>query len=116
MIQIRRGITRTVLLVGPWAVKLPSLRSNGKGLAGRIWSVCHGILANLSEVQWSEVDGVCPVRFSLFGLVNVYPRCEPVASFDGDYAAIGAPFLPPLDRKPENLGLLNGRLVWVDYT
>lgn len=112
---VRRGVTRTVLLVGAYAIKFPSLRGNGKGLGGRIWSICNGILANQSEVVWSEVDGVCPVRFSLLGLVNVYPRCDPVEGFDGDWSAIGADFLPPLDRKPENLGVLDGRIVWVDY-
>lgn len=113
--HIRRGVTRTVLLIGPWAIKFPSFRGNGKGLGGRIWSICNGILANQEEVTWSAVDGVCPVRFSFLGLVNVYPRCEPVNSFDGDYALIGADFLPELDRKPENLGVLDGRIVWVDY-
>ena len=113
--MIRRGITRTVFLVGRWAIKVPSLRTNGDGLAGVMWSVSRGLQANLSERQWSEVEGVCPVRFSLAGIVNVYPRCEPVESFDGDYRTGGAVFLPPSDKKPQNLGRLCGRIVWIDY-
>lgn len=67
-IEVRRGITRTVLLIGPWAVKVPSLRSNGDGLRGVLWSISRGISANLSEIQWSDSPGVCPVLRSAAGL------------------------------------------------
>lgn len=113
---IRRGICRTVLLVGPWAVKVPSLRANGNGAMGVVWSICRGILANQSERSWTGWEGLCPVRWSLAGLINIYPRCEPVTDYDGDYAEV-CTMVPTsmADRKPENLGRLNGRLVWVDY-
>jgi hypothetical protein len=115
MPQIARGVSRTVLLVGRWAVKIPSLRTNGQGVFGVAWSFSRGLQANLSERTWSGVDGVCPVLWSLAGLVNIYPRCQSVDAFDGDYGSIGAPFLPAGDRKPQNLGLLDGRIVWIDY-
>lgn len=112
---MRRGITRTVLLVGPWAVKVPSLRAHGEGLKGLLWSFCRGVTANQSEYEWSRWPGVCPARWSLAGLVNVYPRCAPVDRelTDAEYDAIG--FTGPSDRKPANVGRLNDRLVWVDY-
>lgn len=44
----------------------------------------------------------------------MYRRCDPVdPATPIDYDAIG--LLHDGDRKPENLGWLDGRLVWVDY-
>lgn len=79
-------------------------------------SIVWGIDANLSEAEWSGTPGTCPVLFTFLGLVSVYPRCEPVDEelSPADYDAIG--LLHPGDRKPENLGRLNGQLVWVDYS
>lgn len=112
---VRRGITRTVLLVGRWAIKIPSLRAHDGGISGVLWSWTRGVQANLSEVGWSNSPGTCPVIWSLAGLVNVYPRCDPVIEDLGDeeYRAIG--FLGPVDPKPSNVGLLDGHLVWIDY-
>lgn len=114
-LTVRRGITRTVLLAGQWAIKLPSLRAHGEGLAGVLWSISRGILANQSECDFSGQPGLCPVLWSFAGVVNVYPRCEPVEHelTDDEYAAIG--FAGPVDKKPPNVGLLDGRMVWLDY-
>lgn len=120
MIHInRRGITRTVWLVGRYAIKFPSLRPHNDGLAGLLWSICHGILANQSEATWwdnSHDPGLCPVlRSWLGGIVNIYPRCAPIVE--------GDEFDPPMllfglmlgDDKPDNYGRLGGRVVRVDY-
>jgi hypothetical protein len=114
-VHIARGLTRTVLLVGPWAIKVPSIRSRGQGVEGVLWSLTRGIQANLSERNWSTWPGVCPVRWSLAGLVNIYPRCAPVDRPDDeiDYDALDFP--NPSDRKAANVGVLDGALVWVDY-
>jgi hypothetical protein len=116
-LAVRRGVTRTVLLVGPWAVKFPSLCAHGDGLRGVLWSFARGLSANCSEELWtrSGQDGICPVRWSLAGLVNVYRRCEPASDelSEDVYAAIG--FTGAADKKPANLGWLDGTLVWVDY-
>lgn len=114
---VRRGITRTVLLAGPWAVKVPSLRPYGQGLRGLLWSLSRGIQANLSEAAmcaWEETrPDLCPVRWSLAGgLINVYPRCGPLP-LERAGEARPLPFCG--DRKPENLGVLRGRVVWLDY-
>lgn len=118
----RRGITRTVLLAGPWVVKMPSLRPYGNGLRGVLWSLCRGVLANQSEAEWSrcEDEPVCPVRWSLLGgVINVYPRCEPAPDIRGEDGRYTGPVpesaFPFGDTKADNLGLLAGRLVWVDY-
>lgn len=114
---IRTGISRTVILTRRYAIKVPSLRGGcGSGPRGRLWSFAHGILANLSEREWSDTPDVCPVLWCLLGLVNIYPRCEPLPEPCGeiDYDAIGI-VGPAGDKKPDNLGLLDGRIVWIDY-
>ncbi len=116
-VLIRHGICRTVLLVGPYAVKVPSLRGHAAGgVRGRLEGFCRGILANLSEATWSSFEPfagrIAPVRFSLLGgLVQVYPRCEP-APEDAELFRLDP---DPGDVKPDNFGLLDGRLVRVDF-
>lgn len=83
---VRTGITRTVILTARHAIKVPSLRGGSTGK--RLESFCWGLLANLSERQWYDYAGwggaaapVAPVlRSWLGGLVQVYPRCDPLPS------------------------------------
>jgi hypothetical protein len=126
MLIVRRGISRTVILVGRWAVKVPSLRggSTGPTLRGRLQSFAEGVLANASEHQWHDYEPwrgkVTPVlRSWLGGLVQVYPRCAPLPvnerdEYDGPYPL---PELEPdpRDNKADNFGLLGGRVVRLDY-
>lgn len=114
----RRGLTRVALLIGPWVVKVPSLRTHGTGLRGILWGLARGVVANQSEWDWSnyeDVQGVCKARSSLLGgLVNVYPRALAVPRERVvDFAAI--PYLGPTDPKNENVGILHGEYVWLDY-
>lgn len=114
--EVKRGITRTVLLTRHWAIKVPSVRARGFGVRGFLSSVTRGISANLSECAWSTSDtpGICPVRWSLAGLVSVYPRCIPVdPDHEIDWEAVGFPL--PTDRKHQNVGWLNDRIVMIDY-
>lgn len=115
MITIRRGLTRTVVLTRRWAVKLPRTATHGEGVAGMLWSLARGVSANLSEREWSGSPGVCPVRWSLFGLVNVYRRCVPVAAepTERQYADTG--FVGAADKKAANVGMLDGVMVFLDY-
>lgn len=128
--KIRRGITRTVWVTKRYAIKFPSLRRYGDGLAGLLWSICRGILANQGEAQWwrnaelDQRDMLCPVLHSwLGGIVNVYPRCEPYIVDEETEMAIHRREYTPLpnlrpcpgDTKPDNYGWLNGRLVVLDY-
>lgn len=121
--KLHRGICRVVLLIGPWAIKMPTSRPYGRRSAPteRLWAIARGVIANNSEKQWSGQAGVCPVVFSLLGIVQVYPRCEPVSEeevpdwHDKPWWDSIAPSLPFADRKAANLGRLNGQLVWVDY-
>lgn len=116
MIERRYGICRTVFLVGRWAVKVPRLRGGDDGDRRLSWNISRAVQANLSERQWSEVEGVAPVLHSwLGGLIGVYPRCEPwTGEEDPPYDEIGVSWLPR-DRKPQNVGFLDGQVVWLDY-
>lgn len=115
MFEIRRGVTRTVILTRRWAIKVPALGGNGRGL---LWSLTAGIQANLSERQWSTSDNVVPIVWSLGGVVNVYRRAMAVAYVPSEAYpplthANGIPLR--VDPKLANVGILDGHLVWVDY-
>ena len=122
--RVHRGICRAVLLVGPFAIKVPTSRPYGRrgNVTERLTALARGVLANQSEAAWSGQAGLCPIVASLGPLLQVYERCEPVDEAavpdpDDDRAwwdAI-APDVPFGDRKAANLGWLRGRLVWVDY-
>jgi hypothetical protein len=129
---VRRGITRTIWLVGRWAIKVPSLRRYDNGLAGIMWSFSRGVQANLSEAGWhdlaDEKSQICPVLWSLGGLINVYPRCRWVDDIDAELLDAGLVYpgkIPGyianqrMDAKPDNVGWLRDgddeRLVWLDY-
>lgn len=107
---IKTGITRTVFLVGRYAIKVPVMRY---GLDAWAW----GIVSNVSEREWHTFEEwkgkVVPVLHSfLGGLIQVYPRCEP---FRSGMTYPEFPSFGPSDKKPENYGVLNGTVVCLDY-
>lgn len=118
---IRTGVTRTVILIGRWAVKVPTLRGvTTCDARGRLAGVCRGLLANQSEYVWHSYEPwagrVAPVlRSWLLGFVQVYPRCEPLA--DGDRGPLPRLVPCPGDVKPDNYGRVGGHgwVVRVDY-
>lgn len=134
MIWKRNGVTREVLLVGRYAIKVPKL-TGGWGFFLR------GLLANMQErrcgtARWPEL---CPVVFSLpGGWILVMRRAEPLAEerwkqfrceLIGDEAVAvdyrrgflkpwndaSAEYLVPVDLKRDSFGLLDGFIVAVDY-
>lgn len=119
--QIRRGVTRTVLITKRYAIKVPRLY-DFKGM--RAWSFNRGWAANISERDWTEytqtafkVPQVCPVLKSfLGGLINVYPRAELEHDEEKLYDLYGKlEFSTPSDAHVGNLGWWNGYFVWLDY-
>jgi hypothetical protein len=127
---IARGITRTVIITPNYAIKLPSLRRYGAGLAGLLWSICRGILANQAEAEWwrnateDQRPMLCPVlRHWLGGIINIYPRCDPYTATASMHTAMSSRDYRPLpeldphpsDTKPENYGWLGRQLVVLDY-
>lgn len=87
------------------------------GGIGKFAGFCNGYLANSWERLWSKMDhleGINPVLWHI-GPINVYRTCEPVmVPNDFDYASV-CKEIPYGDGKPDNLGILDGHLVWVDY-
>lgn len=125
--QIKYGCYRIVLLIGPWAIKVPNFRDG--------WSYfLKGLMANHQEKVYSTLGNwaphLCPVIFGLrCGLILVMPRCQPIplepwpefldvpAAEEGprargniiEYRGI------LVERKPDSFGLLKGQVVIVDY-
>lgn len=102
------GITRVVILIGRWAIKIPRV-NYGWG------KFVEGIENNRSERKYwkeSKSNEVCPTLFSLWGLLNIMPRVR-VCETKEEIECI--PLDDWLDRKPDNLGYLNGKVVWIDY-
>lgn len=117
--QVKRGITRLVFLTKTKAIKIPN----------PTYSLQHflkGWLANITEKDiWKAFNSegmeaqdikqlICPVLTTyLKCFVVVMPRCQPVPPQD---------FTPHKrlesvcgDAKADNYGLLNNRLVCLDY-
>lgn len=120
LLEIRRGVTRTVILTKRYAIKVPRLK-DCKGY--RAWTFVRGWAANMSEVDWTgyatkdEKPQVCPVLKSyLGGIINVYPRAEVVTDEAVMYEEHGKMwFSTPADIHLGNFGWLDGNFVWLDY-
>lgn len=105
---VRHGVTRSVIIGPKRAYKFPSVR-NGWRLF-----LC-GLLANLSEKEWGNyLDSPIPPNTPLFvmpgGWLLVAPRAQP---FNGDWEALD--WSPWGDRKRANLGVVDGRVVVIDF-
>jgi hypothetical protein len=122
----RDGVTRIVLLAGPWAFKFPRF---GYGYAMGL----RGLLCNMQErgiwvLGWPQL---CPVLFALpGGWLLVMRRARPltmdewqaldVAEFrkhrvreqDGPESYDG---IVPVEDKQDSFGVVDGRIVAVDY-
>jgi hypothetical protein len=109
MISVSRGASRTVLLVGRWAVKVPRLRAGYKAF------LC-GMLSNMAERdRWrvARQPGLCPVLWSLpFGLCVVMPRVRLVDRTTDTTELAG---LTGYDHKASSYGYHRGELVAIDY-
>lgn len=116
----RNGITRIVLLIGNYAIKIPNFEYQHNHFL-------QGCLSNWAERKYYKmflaadykenmVEYVAPSFFcSWFGLVQIQARCEPCTE---DLTDEQREFYYPLcgtDFKKENFGIYKGRLVCVDY-
>jgi len=103
-----------VILTRKYAIKIPRFDYGwAQGL--------RGLLANMQEVEFSSLNNkACPVLFHIFGgWLLVMPRCEPLSDNDwnmikstcvGDWLPIPVEY-----RKRDSFGILDGRIVAVDY-
>lgn len=114
--KIQQGTTRCVFLIYRWAFKIPRLWDWYNGLSG--------LLANRHESLFSPIcpDRLCPVHWSAWGgWLVIMPRADVTqGSIDQWREAIrNHPDRLMLENivelKPSSIGMLNGRLVAVDY-
>lgn len=131
------GATRWVFLIGRYAFKVPRPTDH--------WTIfVRGMLCNAQEKNFTTIKSpsICPVVFSLpFGLMNVMPRCDEVPpnlfselelggqvhdlivkyppeenpDFRDAVVSDTADNILPVELKRDSFGLLQGRLVAVDY-
>lgn len=118
--RIARGATRTVFVFSKYVVKVPRLKNRKSFFA----ALYQGLLSNLQERYWSKFNypQLCPIVFSdIFGLFIVMPYCEPIDEVLSDpefqkFIKINDSWgTVPAENVLENFGLLNGRLVIIDY-
>lgn len=114
-----RGVTRFVILTRHHAIKIPRFWHYGHFR----WNMfLYGLLGNLQEREFSKVGWpeLCPVLFAVpGGWLLIMPRCEPVsqkltdAEFE-EFAHQDNHWIP-VENKADSFGILNGRLVAIDY-
>lgn len=116
--KIKHGCTRTVFLIGNYAIKIPSTYS---------WiHFLQGLIHNLNELKywkWSLsgnfIDSrfLCPIIFYIpGGWLLVMKRCQSVSeksNLDTLYKELSSWGIS--DLKPNNCGLLNNSAVCLDY-
>lgn len=112
-LRVCRGVTRWVILVGPYAIKVPKV--------GRSWRYfLQGFLCNYHErdtwqaAKATELDHLlCPILWMSYGgFILVMARAEPVNDLQGTDLHRKHFFG---DEKPANYGRLNGNIVKLDY-
>jgi hypothetical protein len=111
-IEIHRGSFRTVLLVGPFAVKVPEWHRASKGRRCNRWER-ETWRTWRPRFKWQNL---CPIWFAdPLGCVVIMARAsavtfdEIVAADRDDYPDIN------VEYKPDNWGRLRGRVVCFDY-
>jgi hypothetical protein len=113
-VAFTQGASRMVLLVGPYALKFPTVKR---------WELfLHGLLSNMQEAKFSATNWpeLCPVLFALpGGLLVVMPRCTTLSEklTREEYQAFTdrPDYVIPAENKADSFGYMNGRLVAVDY-
>lgn len=110
-VEVRRGANRCAVLVGHWAFKFPNPAS---------WrSLLYGLLNNMNE-RWAASVAAgsfhCTVITAIpGGFLNIMPRCRPLTDEEWrnfDPASVSG---IEVEHKPDSFGVLNGRVVAVDY-
>lgn len=114
--RLEYGVTRRVLLVGAYALKVPTVTE---------WRLfLLGLLANMQEALFGRMNRpeLCPVLWSIPGGFLVVMRRARVLT-DEEFDALDLErwvvrdetFTVPAEIKSDSFGYLDGRLVAVDY-
>lgn len=119
-LKISKGASRWVIKIGPLAFKFPYLTSGGSSF-GIIHRFACGIKNNRVENTYStSLDDVCPVYYSLLGLVNIVPYCKPLTL--EEYEEVNykkfverEQYHIPAEDKPDSFGWYKGKIIAIDY-
>ena len=114
--RIAYGVTRAVLLVGPWAIKFPTVI-----YGWRLFLL--GLLANMQERQFSRTGWpeLCPVLWSLpGGWLVIMRRAKEMTALEFERIDLEkwvdrGEYVVPAEIKQDSFGWLDGKLVAVDY-
>lgn len=111
-VQRERGATREVLLLGPWAFKVPVVSYGWRPFL-------HGLLANMQERMFSAArfPRCCPVLWAdPLGLLVIMARARPLERelTDAEWEAFDRDNVPS-ERKASSYGWYAGELVALDY-
>lgn len=115
-VWIKHGVTREVFLTKRFAIKTPKLTKGWK-------LFLHGLLANIQEKEFSEArwPELCPVVFAVWGgWLIAMPRARLLTdaewkSFRFSTFTKKPDYLIPVENKRDSFGILNGRIVALDY-
>jgi len=119
MIKLYKGATRTVLVFKQIVIKIPTF------LSWRLF--LNGLLANMQEKLFSGVDDcLCPVVYANnFGFVLMMKKASIIplrvnhsafcSYLENRYKNNNMKEFILSDLKPSNWGILEGKLVKVDY-
>jgi hypothetical protein len=112
MRYVGTGITRHVLLVRSVVVKLPRINYGWE-------KFLQGLLANIQENKTHHYsngihDMLCPVLFSFAGIIHVQKRAERTF-IEAEMSELTIPDAIKGDDKAGNWGILNGKVVKLDY-
>lgn len=121
MIRLKRGTTRTVVVAGPFAVKL------ARGRVGRRCNLCEARIWELNKADVSRRDHLAPVLWYHRGGVLLVmaaasplpAEVEPTEDWADwwDYEPARGPCDEwPGEFKREDWGVLDGRRVLIDYS
>lgn len=109
--MMKQGVSRKVFLYGKYAFKFP----NPSSWVQFLW----GLISNMNERIFGRMkdERLCPVLFSLpGGWLVVMQRAEPLPD-DHDERRIDeiVAAFPCVEKKPSSFGIVDDRIVAVDY-
>lgn len=117
--EIHKGTTRTVFLIGNYAIKIARFWSEFN--ERKLKTFLKGLLANIDEYYWWNLsykqELLCPVLCkSPLGLILIMKRTQKLRQ--DEYNRIKFTELYkglPLDNQICNFGKLNDKIVLIDY-